>query len=75
MFVSPILVVLAILILGFGILLYKMGIHVLENDHAFFMVIAVFFVVYIITVLVFRHYAKLPPGSADVSSLTTIFSR
>lgn len=74
MFSSPWLIVIAIGLLIFGLLLYFMGVKILENDHIFLMMIGVFFVLYVLAVIVMRHYVALPSGGADVSALSSVFS-
>lgn len=74
MFASPVLIVIAILLLIFGLLLYFMGVKVLENDQVFFLLIGIFLALFLVVGLIMRHYMSLPSGGADISSLRTIFS-
>ena len=74
MFASPILLIIAGILLVFGLFLYLMGVKILENDQIFFLLIAIFIGLFIIVGLIMRHYVALPSGGADISSLGTIFS-
>lgn len=61
-------------LVAFGFLMYFMGIKVLENDQIFLIFIGSFFIIYIIVVLIVRHYTALPPGGADIGALSSMFS-
>ncbi len=75
MFTSPLLLVVVVLLLIFGLFLYFMGVKIFENEKIFIILILVFLGCYFLAALILRHYMKLPAGGADVSSLGSIFSR
>lgn len=72
---SPWLFVIAVLILIFSVFLYMMAVKIIENDKIFIILIGAFFLIYALGVLIMRHYIHLPPGSADVSTLSSMFGK
>jgi len=65
------MLIVAAIVLAFGIFMYKMGAEVFEESRMFGIGVAIFFFLFISATLLFTLFGPRPEGSSDVLGLVT----
>ena len=64
---SPWIILIVLIVLLFGLFLHLMGVKIIENEHQFLWLVVGFLILYVVAVIILKHYVQLPQTGSDVS--------